>query len=63
MNCLYCSCSAPTQLLDNTSLVYHTFQCAPCKRKFNERPGTLNNHSQFPADVVSWLSCGGFAIS
>ncbi len=52
MNCPHCSSCATTQLAGNTSLGYPTFRCLQCKRKFNERTGTLFNQLQFPTDVV-----------
>ncbi len=52
MNCPHCSSCATTQLAGNTSLGYPTFRCSQCKRKFNERTGTLFNQLQFPTDVV-----------
>ncbi len=52
MKCPYCSSSATTQLAGKTSLGYSTFRCSQCKRKFNERTGTLFNQLHFPKDVV-----------
>lgn len=52
MNCPHCLSCATTQLAGNTSLGYPTFRCSQCKRKFNERTGTLFNQLQFPTDVV-----------
>jgi putative transposase len=52
MNCPYCSSSATTRLVRNTSLGYPTFRCSHCVRKFNESTATPYNHLQFPTDVV-----------
>jgi transposase-like protein len=52
MNCPYCSSAATAQLAEKTSLGYKVFRCRQCKRKFNERSGTVYNHLQFPADIV-----------
>jgi transposase-like protein len=50
--CPYCSSHATARLTANTSLGYPTFRCSQCKRKFNERTGTVYNHLQFPTDIV-----------
>src|ERR1043165_6493187 len=52
MNCPYCQSLVTTQLARKTSLGYRTFRCSDCRRKFNERTGTVYNHLQFPTDVV-----------
>jgi putative transposase len=52
MNCPFCSSFAATRLARNTSLGYPTFRCSQCKRKFNERTGTVYNHLQFLTDIV-----------
>jgi putative transposase len=52
MNCPYCLSTATTRLVRKTSLGYLTFRCSQCRRKFNERSGTLYNHLQYPTDVV-----------
>src|SRR5829696_5946502 len=51
MHCPNCS-STTTQLAGKTSCGYNRFRCSPCKRKFNERTGTVFNHLQFPTDIV-----------
>lgn len=52
MNCPHCLSLATTQLAKKTSLGYPTFRCSQCRRKFNERTGTLFNYLAFPTDVV-----------
>lgn len=52
MNCPYCTSSKTSQLAEKTSLGYKIFRCSQCKRKFNERTGTVYNHLQFPTDIV-----------
>src|SRR5215210_3619432 len=48
----YCSSYRTSQLTEKTSLDYKMFRCLACKRKFNERTGTVYNHLQFPTDIV-----------
>ena len=50
--CPYCSSCRTSQLTEKTSLGYKMFRCLACKRKFNERTGTVYNHIQFPTDIV-----------
>lgn len=52
MNCPHCLSLSTTQLARKTSLGYPTFRCLKCRRKFNERTGTLFNYLTFPTDVV-----------
>src|SRR3954462_1077453 len=52
MNCPYCSSCRTSQLTEKTSLGYKMFRCSECRRKFNERSGTVYNHLQFPTDIV-----------
>lgn len=52
MNCPNCLSTATTQLASKTSLGYGMFHCSACRRKFNERTGTVFNHLQFPTDFV-----------
>ncbi len=52
MNCPHCLSTATTLLIGKTSLGYRTFRCSQCRRKFNERTGTLYNHLQYPTDTV-----------
>ena len=35
-----------------TALGYRRFSCTGCRRRFNERTGTLFNELQFPTDIV-----------
>ena len=50
--CPYCSSCRTSQLTEKTSLGYKMCRCLACKRKFNERTGTVYNHIQFPTDIV-----------
>ena len=52
MNCPHCLSLSTTQLARKTSLGYPTFRYLKCRRKFNERTGTLFNYLTFPTDVV-----------
>jgi putative transposase len=52
MNCPYCLSTATTPLARKTSLGYLTLRCSQCRRKFNERSGTVYNYLQFPTDIV-----------
>jgi transposase-like protein len=52
MNCPHCLSLSTTQLARKTSLGYPTFRCSQCRRKFNERTGTLFNYLTFPTDIV-----------
>ena len=52
MNCPHCQASQTRKLDDTTDLDYAIFQCRQCKRKFNERTGSLFNYLEFPTDIV-----------
>jgi transposase-like protein len=52
MNCPHCSTTATSQLAERTSLGYNVFRCSQCRRKFNERTGTVFNFLEFPTDIV-----------
>ena len=52
MNCPYCTSCRTSQLTEKTSLGYKMLRCSKCKRKFNERSGTVYNYLQFPTDIV-----------
>src|SRR5262245_423517 len=52
MNCPHCQASQTRKLADTTDLGYAIFHCRQCKRKFNERTGSLFNYLEFPTDIV-----------
>src|SRR5215831_12377185 len=52
MNCPHCQASQTRKLDDTTDLGYAIFYCRQCKRKFNERTGSLFNYLEFPTDIV-----------
>jgi hypothetical protein len=52
MNCPHCLSLSTIRLARKTSLGYPTFRCLQCRRKFNERTGTLFNYLTFPTDIV-----------
>ena len=52
MNCPHCQASQTRKLDDTTDLGYAIFHCRQCKRKFNERTGSLFNYLEFPTDIV-----------
>ena len=52
MPCPRCNSPETTTRPGTTSLGYSRFVCHGCKRRFNERTGTLFNDLQYPTDVV-----------
>ena len=52
MSCPHCAATTTTELPKRTQLGYRTFQCAACRRQFNERTGTPYNYLEFPTDIV-----------
>jgi putative transposase len=50
--CPHCAATATTEQPRRTALGYRTFRCRTCRRAFNERTGTPNNHLQYRADLV-----------
>ena len=63
MSCPHCAATTTTELPKRTQLGYRTFQCAACRRQFNERTGTPYNYLEFPTDIVLRWSSGGCATS
>ncbi len=52
MNCPHCRSIMTTRRTHRTALGYPRFNCRSCRRRFNERTGTLFNELQYPTDVV-----------
>src|SRR5450756_2096369 len=52
MRCPHCATTATTELTLRTALGYRIFRCSACRRRFNERTGTLYNYLEFPTDIV-----------
>jgi putative transposase len=52
MPCPQCASTATHEQAQRTVLGYRTFRCPACRRRFNERTGTLYNDLAFPTDVV-----------
>jgi putative transposase len=52
MGCRHCTSTTTTERSKKTQLGYRTFQCAVCRRLFNERTGTPFNFLEYPTDVV-----------
>ncbi len=52
MPCPHCAATAIVEQLRRTALGYRTFRCRSCRRIFNERTGTPDNHLQYPTDLV-----------
>jgi transposase-like protein len=53
MDCLACGSTAVTERPERTARGYHRFRCHDCGKGFNERSGTLLNHTRYPSDVVA----------
>ena len=52
MTCPHCQSTTARRRKARTALGYRTFWCASCRRRFNERTGSLFNELQCPTDVV-----------
>jgi transposase-like protein len=53
MDCVACGWAAVTERLERTGQGYRRFRCRSCGKQFNERSGTLLNHTQYPSDVIA----------
>jgi putative transposase len=53
MDCVACGSAAMTVRLERTGQGYRRFRCRACGKQFNERSGTLLNHTQYPSDVIA----------
>lgn len=52
MTCPRCNSAETTKRSGTTSLGYDRFVCMACRRRFNERTGTLFNDLQVPTDIA-----------
>ena len=53
MDCVCCGSTAVTERPECTAQGYRRFRCRDCGKQFNERSGTLLNHTQYPSDVIA----------
>src|SRR5918999_2996769 len=53
MDCVACGSAAVTERPECTARDYRRFRCRECGKQFNERSGTLLNHTQYPSDVIA----------
>jgi hypothetical protein len=42
-----------TERLERTAQGYRRFRCRECGKQYNERSGSLLNHTQYPSDVIA----------
>jgi transposase-like protein len=52
MPCPQCAATITQEQAQRTALGYRTFRWPSCRRRFNERTGTLYNDLTFPTDLV-----------
>ena len=52
MNCPHCATDDTQTLNTATDLGYSRFRCRQCRRRFNERTGTLFNRLELPTEIV-----------
>ena len=52
MDCPHCSSSRLKELSKPTVHGYKRYRCLACKRRFNERTGTVFNFLEYPTDLV-----------
>jgi len=53
MDCVACGSAAVTERPERTARGYRRFRCRDCGKGFNERSGTLLNHTHYPSDVIA----------
>src|ERR687897_900829 len=53
MDCVACGSAAVTERPERTARGYRRFRCRECGKQYNERSGSLLNHTQYPSDVVA----------
>src|SRR5215216_3407878 len=53
MDCVACGSSEVTERPERTTQGYRRFRCRTCSKQYNERSGTVLNHTQYPSDVIA----------
>src|SRR4051794_21071019 len=53
MDCVTCGSAAVTERPERTAQGYRRFRCRDCDKQYNERSGSLLNHTQYPSDVIA----------
>jgi len=53
MECVDCGSAVISERRDRTAQGYRRFRCRDCGRQFNERSGSVLNHTQYPSDVIA----------
>ena len=53
MDCVACGSAAVTERPERTAQGYRRFRCRTCGKQYNERSGTVLNHTQYPSDVIA----------
>jgi transposase-like protein len=53
MGCVACGSAAVTERPERTAQGYRWFRCRDCGKQYNERSGSLLNHTQYPSDVIA----------
>src|SRR3954471_8293123 len=61
MDCVTCGSAGVTERPERTAQGYRRFRCRDCDKQYNERSGSLLNHTQYPSDVIAlvvlWQLC------
>ena len=53
MRCVECGSDAVSERPERTAQGYRRFRCRACGKQWNERSGTVLNHTQYPSDVIA----------
>jgi len=53
MDCVCCGSAAVTERPERTARGYRRFRCRCCGKQYNERSGSLLNHTYYPSDVIA----------
>jgi putative transposase len=53
MDCVACGSAAATERPERTARGYRRFRCRDCGKQYNERSGSLLNHTRYPSDVIA----------
>ena len=59
MDCVTCGSAAVTERPERTAQGYRRFRCRDCGKQYNERSGSLLNHTQYPSATSSPSWCYG----